>query len=347
MKMKSLLLILSIFCIKFMMAQGYYGVFNNQVYARINGQTFKVDGTKIAVNGAGPFVLQAIFVQTEKWVQNGGSSNVCGGSVDFAAAGGNSGTVNVSYNSGFTEFNAGNNVVQEWQAININQLLSNDDGVISLTLDFHISGSESSFSSCSQNKNFTFSSLLPLTITHILAIAKEDENLIEWSTYITNGDNQFEIMGSKDGKVWESRGSLDPSVLFHVRNHDFSFSDKGIQYKAIRYYKIIEIDANGQKFESPIVVLRKDHLDDTSSFVYPNPSSGEDVVVYYHHTGSANAALLTVFDFSGKALETKTISLIKGENNFILPTSGWKTGPVLVSIEDADGLKLRKTVFRL
>lgn len=67
MKMKSLLLILSVFCVKFMMAQGYYGVFNNQVYARINGQTFKVDGTKIAVNGAGPFVLQAIFVQTEKW----------------------------------------------------------------------------------------------------------------------------------------------------------------------------------------------------------------------------------------------------------------------------------------
>ncbi|MCB0645994.1 MAG: T9SS type A sorting domain-containing protein [Saprospiraceae bacterium] len=347
MKMKSLLLLLSFFCVKFMMAQGYYGVFNSQVYARINGQTFKVDGTKISVNGAGPFVLQAIFVQTEKWVQNGGSSNVCGGSVDFAAAGGNSGAANLSYNSGFTEFNAGNNVVQEWQAININQVLSNDDGVISLTLDFHILGSESSFSSCSQNKDFTFSSLLPLTITHIRAIAKEDENLIEWSTHGTNANNRFEIMGSKDGKVWESRGELNPSELFHERDNDFSFSDIGIQYKGIRYYKIIEIDANDQKFESPIVVLRKDHLDVTSSLVYPNPSSGEEVVVYYQNAGAANAALLTVFDFSGKALETRTISLVEGENNFILPTSGWKTGPVSVIIQDSDGLKLRETVFRL
>ena len=345
--MRIIAFFLTIFCMQFVWSQGYYNLFNNEVYATINGQTFKVDGSRISVIGQGPYTLEAIYVKTEKWVLNNGQSNVCGGSVDFTAAGGNSGSIGLTFNSNFTEYNVGNNVVQELQAININTVLSPNDGVISLTLEIHITGSETSTSGCSQNKDFTFSSLLPLTIRHIRAISNEEENLIEWSTYAANADNRFEISGSKDGKVWESRGSLDPSVLFHVRNHDFSFSDKGIQYKAIRYYKIIEIDANGQKFESPIVVLRKDHLDDSSSFVYPNPSSGEEVVVYYHHTGSASAALLTVFEFSGKVLEKKTISLIKGDNNLILPTSGWKSGPVLVSIEDADGLKLRKTVFRL
>lgn len=305
-------------------AAGYFGVYNNQVHAVINGQTFLINGDPIHVNGGGPYILQTVYIKTEKWVRGGGMSNVCGGTMDYQAGGGISGSLGLSYNSGFPEQDVGNNVVQEWAAFNINRDLGSTNGDVYLSLDFHITGNDNAYSECPNTINYMISSALALQITKLSAELKQSAVLLSWMTESVHDIEYWRIWASRDGKFWEARASLTlgktPERGFQS---SWEFLDQAAAADGVLYFKIEQMNSDGTSDFSGTVSVPKTKQKELS--LYPNPVN-EGIVSIQVFGESNGPGTLMIYDANGQLLFKKTLEISRGQNVLQLDVTSFGKG---------------------
>lgn len=319
---------------------GYYGVFGNNVFVTINGQTFQLNGQALIVSGNAPYILQAVYVQTEKWVSGGGVSNVCGGNFGFSIGGGNTGNGTLAYNGNFTPYMVGNNLIQEWAATGLNYNLGVNDNQLNFTLNLAIIGDTNSSDLCRETKAFTFSSLLPLSILNIKAESSVRGNVLSWQYMDIPAVHSFEVFASVDGMIWVSRTKLLMDN-FDERNVEKSVShlDFSSGYRAINYYQILQKNANGDEFYSPIVVVKRS--DETKlANLYPNPVSEGYVTMQFDGNKSISGEFM-ISSMTGQVVSHYTIPLFDGNNNIPYEVNDLAKGMYLLEIK-AEGKSLFK-----
>ncbi len=319
--------------------QGYYGVQGNEVYIIVNGATYQA-GSTINISGSGPFTLQNIFVKTEKWVRNGGTSNVCGGSVSWNIPGGNSGSSTLSFDSNLGS--VGNNDIQQWASAP-NAGLSFPCGTSSISLSFGITGREGG-TDCGQIKTsgFSFSSILPVIFEDFKIVNLKNTNLLSWQTHSETNHSHYEVERSSNAQNWFSISKVKADLS--------RSSSKTYEYLDIapllgrNYYRIKQVDLDGtisySEIRSVHLNLEKDKL-----IVFPNPSTDRLIKIEYFSKSNI-IDQVHIYNQVGQTIYSKEVKANEIDESINLST--FSPGLYFLSIRDYAGqvLEVQKLMLR-
>jgi hypothetical protein len=110
------------------------------------------------------------------------------------------------------------------------------------------------------------------------------------------------------------------------------------------YYRLKQIDKDGNYAYSPIVLLKGDKVKNiTITSLYPNPAKNEIKVSIESPTAEKVTLLLT--DLTGKTIQQKTTTLKSGSNLIDLNVTTLAQGTYFVKIICSNGCETGVTKF--
>ncbi|UXX77907.1 T9SS type A sorting domain-containing protein [Reichenbachiella carrageenanivorans] len=133
---------------------------------------------------------------------------------------------------------------------------------------------------------------LPVELTYIVITSRDGEQYLEWETATEINNEGFEIQAKL--------ASVDEfEYLDFVAGHGTTSEVQRYSYRlytaAYKYYRLKQVDYDGQFEYSPIVALQN-QLEQASYAVFPNPTAGEV------HLEGAGQTAFQLYDAYGNAL---------------------------------------------
>ncbi len=161
-----------------------------------------------------------------------------------------------------------------------------------------------------------------------------DIALVSWVTSSETGNSHFEIGRSSNGKDFETIGVVQGSGYSNVLvNYDFTDSEA---LSGVTYYRITQVDFNGNKEAYPTMVLYFNSLVFENIEIYPNPSNGE------FNIKVNQACDIQLFDYKGIIIEE--LKLNNGINR--VETSKFSPGVYIIRISNQHESKYFKQVIK-
>ncbi|HLK28732.1 MAG TPA: T9SS type A sorting domain-containing protein [Puia sp.] len=158
---------------------------------------------------------------------------------------------------------------------------------------------------------------LPITLASFSVTKQGNNALVQWSTETEVNSNYVDVERSTNATDFEKVGSVSASGNTNtLQNYQFTDPLNGLS--GVVYYRLKEVDIDGNINYSKIVALRLDGSSMSANFsVYPNPfASGIKVTV----TNDKNEdATIHLFNISGQKIMSIPVTLQQGQN--ILPLS--------------------------
>lgn len=154
---------------------------------------------------------------------------------------------------------------------------------------------------------FTIAGVVPITLIELKG--KLNNNLtvlLNWATATESNNKGFYVERSETGaaNTWSDIGFVAGAGSSSTRKN-YSLTDAGIQLSKIYYYRLRQVDLDGNiSYSNEIVVkvkdLQKDKLMMTS---YPNPFKGLSTIKYNLPSGGGQVSL-KVYDITGKEVSS-------------------------------------------
>ena len=175
--------------------------------------------------------------------------------------------------------------------------------------------------------------ITPMAVT-LSSFSAEDEKsnvLLRWTTGSEQNTSHFEIQRSKDGRTFESIGK--------TKGSGNSTSAKNYEYRdltafwGLSFYRLKEVDYNGNFDFSYIVIANHDDLIHKSMLAFPNPFKDDlEVIFDADQDGVLHA---TVFDKTGREMKDIVLEEHKGLNDYHLAIGDLPAGVYILSLHDA------------
>ncbi len=112
--------------------------------------------------------------------------------------------------------------------------------------------------------------VLPVELAHFEGQLIESEVLLNWNTLSEINNEGFHIQRSATGKTWENIGFVQ-GVGTILESQEYDFTDHE-PYQGINYYRLKQVDIDGQFEYSQIVTIDNSRLNKQSVVLYPNPA---------------------------------------------------------------------------
>lgn len=145
--------------------------------------------------------------------------------------------------------------------------------------------------------------VLPVTLKSFEAKKQTNGNVtLTWATTSENNNSHFLVYKSTDGINFTE---LTRKTSVSEQGGQYNFTDVNVS-NGINYYKLVQVDNDGQSEELGIKVIYGG-LNDSSWTVYPNPSNGEKINIQYN--GSAVKKGIKIYDITGKLVDSQQITL--------------------------------------
>ena len=175
------------------------------------------------------------------------------------------------------------------------------------------------------------STLLPVELTHFSASPNEDHVHLNWATASEINNAGFEIERSDDGVHYQSLAWVEGAGTSNVPQ-EYSFKDSNARVGKNYFYRLKQIDFDGQFEYSKIIQVQLDRKEEWISDFYPNPSSSEttNIDIHAENSGSWN---ISVFNSLGQELSNEKRTLYKGINALALDFSNLNNGQYYVKFE--------------
>lgn len=144
---------------------------------------------------------------------------------------------------------------------------------------------------------------------------------LSWSTFAEISNAGFEIESSADGKSWSGIGFVATKALSGNSSNriDYEFTD-GLALTAPKYYRLQQVDQDGKRALSNVVVVTPGHTAVPMAFsVYPNPAKD---LLNVNLSGAEATGLLMVNDLNGRQVMTFAVSSDRIELNIHALTPG-------------------------
>ncbi|MDH7463143.1 zinc-dependent metalloprotease [Chitinophagaceae bacterium 26-R-25] len=150
---------------------------------------------------------------------------------------------------------------------------------------------------------------LPIDFLSFKGAAINNKAMLDWEVATNNGISQFEVERSDNGMNYSKLGNVSVSQLPEMSNHH-AFTDND-PLEGINYYRIKEIELNGNVSYSKVVILN--FAEENNFTVYPNPVQSMLNVECNKETNKALTA--TIFSIDGKLIkQTKASNFGKKMN---------------------------------
>jgi hypothetical protein len=192
--------------------------------------------------------------------------------------------------------------------------------------------------SSGQIDNFTVTGSTPLPIRLLSFTAKKvnvDQVLVSWVTSMEHLVDHFEIQRGVDNSSFQTFDNTK-AIGESETPHYYSVNDNN-PVPGINYYRLKEIDKDGNFYFSPVVTVT---FDEQEVFeLYPNPADD------YSNIISPRYPILevNVYDITGKLL--RGIKPAGGVNTYRLNTTDLQKGIYFIQVKTTTGI-YRKKLFK-
>jgi hypothetical protein len=188
--------------------------------------------------------------------------------------------------------------------------------------------------------------LLPVTLTTFSGKRIGKVNELTWTTATEQNNSGFEVQRSKDGQNFTNIGfvnSLAPSGN-STTDITYNFTDAGISTSTVQYYRLRQIDINGQSKNSGIVKI-KGEQPTTITFdgVAPNPAFNSITATISSPT--KNTISLQVVDMMGKMVQQQQVKIQEGTNVITLDIAALRSGVYLIKATSANNEQIPTVKF--
>lgn len=147
---------------------------------------------------------------------------------------------------------------------------------------------------------------LPVELVRFIAIAEDNDVLIEWSTATELNNDFFEIQQSTSGidstygvvGVVEGHGTTQKTINYSFLHED---AEDGTNY-----YRLRQVDYDGTSAFSPLAYVQVSTADIQPLELYPIPA--DDSITLHWQDKINEIVALSIYDLHGHRAEIKTIS---------------------------------------
>lgn len=182
---------------------------------------------------------------------------------------------------------------------------------------------------CSKSNSFVVNVCdpLPIELTNFSANCENNVVTLKWTTATESNVNRFEVLRSRDGKMWDKVVSISA-----IGNSSTSNSYQVLDYTSadIFYYRLRSVDNDGtSEVFNPIAVTC--HVENNSWGIYPVPVSSKATVTVSATEASSNSMVIT--DLNGRIVFENKITINEGSNNYELDLQHLSDGAYFIRIE--------------
>lgn len=181
---------------------------------------------------------------------------------------------------------------------------------------------------------------LPIKLLSFTAKLETDKVKLNWATATETNNEWFVIERSKNARDFEEviqlPGAGNSNKKLSYETYDYQ------PFEGINYYRLKQIDFNGQTSYSKIVVVNYSKLNETAIQLYPNPTYNSDVNVILANMPEGRF-IVSINDVMGNKFYEQVYEA-DAETMFIkLPVQGrLPSGVYTVNIVGSDGKELAK-----
>jgi len=156
--------------------------------------------------------------------------------------------------------------------------------------------------------------ILPVSLTRFTASCNNEKVELSWETASETNNDYFEIERSYDGLYWYYIGRIIGAGNSNEQI-DYNFIDKDINGDKTVYYRLKQVDYDGQSSYSESITSNCKNQHQLSVYVYPDLNNKKTTIYFSQMTTSEYN--LDIINNLGIVVQTCKIP--KGSNNFIVP----------------------------
>jgi Secretion system C-terminal sorting domain len=186
------------------------------------------------------------------------------------------------------------------------------------------------------NWNYTYADDFSVTPTVVLSAdmtpleghVEANVGRLSWQTLAERGTKYFEVERSiGDYTHFEKIGTLQAHGEPDLAT-DYAFDDPGFQAAKLNYYRVKEVDQNGEGGYTETIALQTEALlNEVSIIAYPSPLQIGDALNLQIQSTKAQTLLIDLVDLQGRAVLQSKAIVEQGTNTLTLPSqalaSGW------------------------
>ena len=170
---------------------------------------------------------------------------------------------------------------------------------------------------------------LPVNFTSFFAKRSGNEVVLNWSTSEEKNNSHFEIEKSTDGRNWKLIGIIMGNGTT-TNSNQYGYTDKK-ELSAVMYYRILQVDLNGQKTYSSVKLVRSTE-DKKLANVYV--SSKNTIAIDINGETKSNM-MVTVVNLKGQVVARQLIGSVSYKVTMNIP--GNVNGIFIVNMRDEKG----------
>ncbi|MDX2246718.1 MAG: T9SS type A sorting domain-containing protein [Bacteroidia bacterium] len=184
----------------------------------------------------------------------------------------------------------------------------------------------------------------PVEWLNFQAVASPVGVELNWSTAFELNNDYFAIERSIDGNLFSAIGQVK-GVGTTSEISDYSFTDRDALNLngQVLYYRLKQVDNNGQFDYSNIVEIRLNSSASLELKAFPSPFS-EELTIQLFLNDRSGVSNLKLTDMSGKVLWSKIIATDSGTYNFTVPASNLASGIYTVVVQSGDTVKYVRVI---
>lgn len=181
--------------------------------------------------------------------------------------------------------------------------------------------------------------VVPVTLISFDAKAQKHSIELNWATASEVNNMGYNIQRSMDGRNFQSIGFVDGNGNSSVRI-DYDFEDSDVLSGQTYYYRLQQLDYDGQSALSDVVTVSLDDENTRKSFVvYPNPTTG---AFYVESPAIAKNTEVIIYDQNG----SEVMSTLMSEDNLnFIEAGNLANGVYQLVIKGTDYMHVQKIVI--
>ena len=164
---------------------------------------------------------------------------------------------------------------------------------------------------------------------------------LNWATASEINDDHFDIERSEDGKIFTKTGEVKGNGTTNIISNYEYFDNFGIVSSPILYYRLRQIDFNGDFKYSEIRKLKLSGQDHNLKVWYNGNSDKTEAIVYYEKETHAS---LRMIDIQGKLIAEQEVTFPVGESHLQLDMLGLAQGVYSISIADENKMEVKRVM---
>lgn len=179
---------------------------------------------------------------------------------------------------------------------------------------------------------------LPVSLISFEAKRQGYGAALNWQTSSEINNEGFEVQRSKDGVSWTKIGFVNGHGNSEIIR-DYNYGDAGPNAVGKVYYRLKQIDFNGQFTYSEIRTVNFENVIDYTQSSYsiaPNPVTDAFRISWTAENDEPVYLLLS--DMSGNIIYQRQLNSRKGDNTQEINTESWKSGSYIITIESTSSI---------